>query len=85
MYLDEAVKLKLSLVNMLKKMNTSYPNISEDFDRAFIHHLLRAIFSNEEMKKFADTSSQRSLPKPKLQLAKGNLCSHLLMIGIKLH
>lgn len=56
---------------MLKKMNTSYPKISSDFDGEFIRHLLKSIFSEEELNDCSKSSSLRDLNRPKLKFAKG--------------
>lgn len=70
-YLGEEVKLSLNLVNVLKKMNSNYPESSADFDMGFITRLLGGIFRKGELEKCAKLSSLKSLNRPKLTFAKG--------------
>lgn len=72
-YLDGEVKFSLNLINILKKMNTSYPKNSPDFDVEFVRHLLKGILSQEQLSDCSKASSLRCLDRPKLKLAKGNL------------
>lgn len=71
MYLHETVKFKLKTIELLKRLNSTYPNTTTDFDRAFIAHLLKAVFTKYELKECGRSTSLRSLKRDKLQLAKG--------------
>lgn len=66
------VKLRLSLVQLLKKMNSVYPKTSSDFDLEFLRYVLREIFTKVELRNCASSSSLRALNPSKLQVAKGD-------------
>lgn len=71
-YLDE-VKIELSTVQLLKKMNSTYPKTSSDFDRVFLSHLLEEVFTKDELKQMGKSSTLRNLKPDKLKLTKGSL------------
>lgn len=70
-YLDKDVKISLGVVNILKKMNMSYPKTSSDFDGEFLQHLLKSVFNEKELLECSSASSLKKLNGPKLKLAKG--------------
>lgn len=58
LYLDEKLKVKISLVETLKAMNQNYPKTSADFDEEFLFLAIRGLFSAEEI---AECSAQQKL------------------------
>lgn len=72
-YFHETLVLKLNLVKKLKAMNISYPENSGDYDEEFIHLLMSAVFSLEELKAYSEENNLRSLAKEKYQFVKSNI------------
>lgn len=70
-YLDGEVKIKLHTLQRLKKMNSTYPKTSADFDEEFLSILLQAIFGKEALLQCGQHNSLKHFNRPKLQLAKG--------------
>lgn len=58
---------------MLKKMNSTYPKTTSDFDREFLSHLLKEVFTKKDLKESGRLSMIRNLHRNKLQLAKGRV------------
>lgn len=58
---------------MLKKMNTTYPTTSQDFDGQFVRNLMRSIFNAEELKECSENSSLLCINRSKMKLARGNI------------
>lgn len=75
LYLAETLKLKLDLVQVLKKMNSVYPKTTPDFDEEFLFHVVRGLFSEEEV--LESDRTQKLIPiKPfidRLKFLKGKL------------
>lgn len=70
-YNDDEIKLSLHSVTVLKAMNSTYPNSSRDFDKDFLFHLLREVFTREELVDCAKSSTLLKLNRPKLKFVKG--------------
>lgn len=71
LYLDEELKLKLSLVELLKNMNSKYPKTSADFDTEFLYRAVQPMFSRDEMKKCIHSNNLRQLNASHLRFLKG--------------
>lgn len=55
----------------LKKMNTTYPYTSSDFDGEFIHKIMKAVFTKKDLTECTKALSLRGLNRSKLKLVKG--------------
>lgn len=75
LYLHETVKIKLSTVECLKKMNSTFPKTSCDYDEEFLFHLLKEVFTKNELRLCGKSSSLRTLKAEKLKLTKGSVNS----------
>lgn len=51
-------------------MNSVYPHINENFDVTFLFHLLRAIFTDQDLELCSKNSTIKHLNRPKLKFAK---------------
>lgn len=80
LYLDHTVKIKLSTVDFLKRMNSTYPKTTSDFDREFLWNLLKGVFTKDELKACGNASSLLGLKRDKLKLVKGT--AKFYMIGM---
>lgn len=78
MYLAETAKIDYEKVELLKKMNATYPQCTMDYDTNFLMHLLNALFPKSLLNSVIKNSSLRVFPKPKLALVKSNLFQHKL-------
>lgn len=72
LYLERTVKIRLKMVDQLKKMNSNFPKTSVDYDSEFLRHLLNEVFTKQELKDCGKSSKIRNLKREKLQLAKGS-------------
>lgn len=71
LYLNESLKLKVDLVEVLKKMNSTYPKNSTDFDAEFLHRAMKPMFSRDELKKCFDANNLRRLDVTTFRFLKG--------------
>lgn len=72
LYLGETVKIKFDLVQKMKKMNSTYPKTSADYDEEFLFHLIKGIFAREEIIATNKTQKLTSLKKDQLKFLKCN-------------
>lgn len=72
LYLNKTVKLHFNKVEHLKKMNSTYPHSTIDYDAIFLTHLLSAIFTKSLLASVVKKSSMKLLPRDKLKFVKGN-------------
>lgn len=82
MYLDHTVKIKLRTVDLLKKMNSTYPKATSDFDKDFLWCLLNGVFTKDELKLCGNASSLRTLKPDKLKLVKGSVKVWLIVMSL---
>lgn len=68
------LKLKLKLVQELKKMNTTYPTSTGDYDFIFLKQLACSVFKKEELKKCGKSEVLTPLNRCHLKFVKGNIC-----------
>lgn len=73
LYLAETLKLKLDLVQVLKKMNSVYPKTTPDFDEEFLFHVVRGLFSEEEVLESDRTQKLIPIKGDRLKFLKGKL------------
>lgn len=84
MFLDGEVKIKLRTVDILKKMNSTYPTTSSDSDYYFLSRLLKQVFKTNELKESGQLSMIRNLKRNKLGLVKGDIRYWLDLIHLQL-
>lgn len=70
-YMDGKIKLSPETINKLKKLNDTYPSCTDDYDIRFLFHLLKAVFTNDEIIQCSQTSSIQYLDRAKLKFVKG--------------
>lgn len=63
--------MKLGVVERLKKMTNNYPTSTVDFDQIFLYHLLREVFTTEEIVQCGVTSRIRHMKTAKTSFVKG--------------
>lgn len=71
LYLNEKLKLSVDLVEVLKKMNSTYPKNSADFDTEFLQRAMKPMFSRDEMKMCIGANNLRKLDVSNLRFLKG--------------
>lgn len=72
LYNEESVKIRIGLVDRLKKMNETYRKNSVDYDAHFLAHLMHSLFDKEEIKKCVDTRLINHFSIVKMKLVKCN-------------
>lgn len=73
LYFDNTVKIKLGTVELLKGMSSTYPRSTSDFGSEFLLHLLKAVFTKNELRLCGKSSSLRKLKNDKRNLVKGSV------------
>lgn len=76
-YIDELVKIKLNTVNVLKKMNDSYPTSTSDYDKLFLFDLSKEIFTKKELRACGKCRSLMKLNRVKLKFIKEIFCERV--------
>lgn len=71
--MDNTVKLKASTMDVLKKMNNTYPSTTVDYDKLFLFDLLRAVFTENDLLECGTKHTIQHLNRPKLKFVKGVL------------
>lgn len=71
LYLDGKVKIKSDIVLSLKSANTTFPLTTPDHDTGFIRRLVKAVFTQQELKVCVSMQSLRALDSEKLKFSKG--------------
>lgn len=69
--MDGKVKLNPEMIEILQKSNSNYPSCTEDYDIRFLFHLLKAVFTKEELANCYQASSIQYLDRVKLKFVKG--------------
>lgn len=70
-YLGDSLKLKSNLIEVLKKMNSTYPSSTIDYDKLFLFDLLQAVFTKADLKKCGLRGTIQHLDRGKLKFVKG--------------
>lgn len=72
-YLNETVKLRIGLIERLKKMNETYPKMHLDYDSHFMAHIMNALFTREELERCVHTGLIKHFSIAKMKLIKRKL------------
>lgn len=73
LYLDEGIKLNVQLVETLKKMNSTYPQQTSDYDAEFIYNAMKPMFSRAELGGCLKFNSLHYLKKDFRSFLKGSI------------
>lgn len=79
------LKLKLKLVETLKKMNSTYQKTSADYDEEFLFFAIKGIFTSKEITESSAVNKLTPLNRDKLAFLKGIYQYHLIMSFGKLN
>lgn len=82
LYLHDDLKLKLGVVEMLKRMGSNYPENTSDFDEEFLYRSMKSIFPKIQLRKFANSQNLSDLDRPRREFLKSNFNIYLYSILI---
>lgn len=77
LYLYDDLKLKLGVVEMLKRMGSNYPENTSDFDEAFLYRSMKSIFPKIQLRKFANSQNLFDLERSRRGFLKRNFNIYL--------
>lgn len=76
-YLNKTLKLKLEVVETLKKMNCSYPKMNADYDVEYLYHAMRSIYKQKVLEDFSKSGNLRSLGSSHLKFLRGTYITNI--------
>lgn len=69
--MTETIKLRWKTVDALRKMNSSYPSSTVDYDDIFLRMLLEEVFTKNELRLCGEEKKISSLNEVKRKFVKG--------------
>lgn len=65
--------MKWDTIKILKRMNSNYPEYTSDYDEIFLNHLIKAVYTKQEMMNASKKHPPFGLNEQRFQFLKGKM------------